>query len=221
MIVGFLFMMSNIVLAETYDISEISKCKVVTDYSRDTSVEEMDTVLFGTHRVTYKETTTKQPMEWIVLEKDGSKALLLSKYTLPAREYNLIDEPVSWETCELRKHLNNEFYNTDFDDDEKQLILDTILDNSNLNYLRSADMVSCTNTIDKVFLLSFLEVKTYFGCYETTETSLKNKRTMSPVFKFYDNARAFSIRNKTKEGNWWLRGNSTNKTADEIWSDVY
>ena len=207
-------MMSNIVLAEAYNISEIPKCKVVTDYSRDTSVEEMDTVIFGTNSVD----NAKQPMEWIVLEKDGSKALLLSKYTLRNREYNKNDEPVSWETCDLRKYLNNEWYNRVFDNGEKQMILDSVLVNSNLNYLRSKDMITCPNTIDKVFLLSFLEFKTYFGCYDVDEIKLNDDLIVGPVVKFFENARAFGLtsieeKQNAKEKEWWLRGNSTNKKS--------
>ena len=221
MIVGFSFMMSNIVLAEAYNISEVSKCKVVTDYSRDTSVEEMDTVIFGTNSVN----NSKQPMEWIVLEKDGSKALLLSKYTLRNREYNKSDEPVTWETCDLRKYLNNEWYNRVFDNGEKQMILDSVLVNSNLNYLRSKDMITCPNTIDKVFLLSFLEFKTYFGCYDVDEIKLNDNKIVGPVVKFYENARAYGLtsideKQNAKEQGWWLRVNTTNKKRAILFQEL-
>ena len=240
MIVGFLFMMSTIVFAETYDISEISKCKVVTDYSRDTSVEEMDTVMFGSDSFydQSEKITRKEPIEWIVLEKDGSKALLFSKYALNCRAYNNIDEPVSWETCELRKYLNNEFYNKYFDDDEQQLILDTVLDNSNLNFLISDEMVICANTIDKVFLLSILDVKNFFGWYDDfIERTENNISVIYPVFRFYENIMVAYLelgketsynRKKTDKSNgFWLRGNSSKKkrtftkTSGETYDAIY
>ena len=79
----------------------------------------------------YEANGTKKPIEWIVLEKnkeDGT-AVLLSKYAIDAKPYNTMPENIAdsdrnakWEKSTLRNWLNNEFYNTAFNEQEKESI---------------------------------------------------------------------------------------------------
>ena len=105
-------------------------------------------------------------LDWRVLDRDGNKALIISEYCINAMPYNNTCQNVTWETCSLRKWLNNEFYNTVFDAEEKAAILTTTVD---------ADGNPCYGTgggratKDKVFLLSDLEVAIYFmSAYDRT-----------------------------------------------------
>lgn len=54
-----------------------------------------------------------QPVVWIVLEEDDEKMLLLSKYNLGTNGYGRVEE------------LNESYYESAFNDEEKALILDT------------------------------------------------------------------------------------------------
>ena len=60
----------------------------------------------------------KEPIEWIVLEKDDNKALLLCKKVIESHSYNdeLVD--VTWKDSAVRYWLNTDFYDEAFTDEE-------------------------------------------------------------------------------------------------------
>ncbi len=66
---------------------------------------------------------------------------------------------VNWETSDLRKWLNNDFYNSAFSDSEKNLIASTTLDNED-NY--QYNVTGGNTTQDKIFCLSLTECLKYF-----------------------------------------------------------
>ena len=99
-------------------------------------------------------------VEWLVLDKQDGKVLLISKYCLDAKPYNEKYEPVTWETCTLRQWLNGDFINETFSGAEKTLICDTYLQNPD-NPKWGAD--GGNDTTDKVFLLSIDEAEKYFA----------------------------------------------------------
>ena len=102
----------------------------------------------------------KHPIKWAVLKREGNKALLLSVYGLEAKPYNEKLEEVTWETCTLRKWLNENFYQDAFSDEEKKRIQLTSNKNAdNPSYHRPGG----NDTEDKVFLLSIDEVKEYLA----------------------------------------------------------
>ena len=110
----------------------------------------------------------KDKIEWIVLEKDeeNHRVLLLSKYLLDSYCYNESTENVSWENSDIRKWLNEDFYNAAFDEKEKERIIETELNNeySLDKTVRYAEYLNKdSKTKDKVFLLSAEEVAKYFS----------------------------------------------------------
>ncbi|MGN0814660.1 MAG: DUF6273 domain-containing protein [Candidatus Coproplasma sp.] len=65
-----------------------------------------------------------------------------------------------WESCSLRTFLNGTFYDTAFGEAEKALIQTATLDNKTTGYAADAQyQVNQNNTQDKVFLLSYADVK--------------------------------------------------------------
>lgn len=90
--------------------------------------------------------------------KDG-KALLISKYALDSQDYNKGYEDTTWETCTLRKWLNNDFLNAAFTNEEKEFIPTvTVSATKNPHYKTKAGK----STKYKVFLLSITEAEEYF-----------------------------------------------------------
>ena len=120
-----------------------------------------DTVSFGSYEQDGNANNGKEKIEWLVLDKDGAGALLISKYGLDRKPYNNTEEmDVTWETCTLRSWLNNDFLNTAYTTAEKAKIRTTNLVNENNPDYGTA---GGNNTDDKVFLLSISEVKKYFA----------------------------------------------------------
>lgn len=148
-------MKENDVLSE-----QIRNARLVTEYSKDTLVDQIDIVKFGSYPQSDASGNTKEPIEWIVLDRQRDKALLLSKYILDFKCYNDDYKDVTWETCTLRNWLNNDFYFKAFSSDEQKKIQTTnITNNDNLYYGTNGG----NNINDKVFCLSAEEVRKYFG----------------------------------------------------------
>ncbi len=108
-----------------------------------------DIITFGSYEQDGSYENGYEPLEWIVLKKDGEKLFLLSVYALEA---DIIDQDEddekfdgSWKHSEMRAYLNNSFITKAFTDEEAAAIAKTELED--------------VGTTDRVFLLSYDEVK--------------------------------------------------------------
>lgn len=118
------------------------KCALLT-------CETGDVITFGTYEQDGNSSNGAETIEWIVLERDGDKALVLSLYCLEQMPFNNTLAPVTWENCSLRKWLNGTFLDNAFSQEEQRQIISTkVLDEGK-------------QTTDKVFLLSEDEAVDY------------------------------------------------------------
>ena len=85
-----------------------------------------------------------QDIEWRVLAVENGKVLAISLYGLDAKRFD--DDSNDWENSEIFGWLNDEFYNSSFNDDEKGII--------------------ASSDPGKVFLLSKEEAEGYFSSDE-------------------------------------------------------
>ena len=102
-----------------------------------------------------------EPIEWIVLEKEEDRALLLAKDSVESAEYqkrSSQDKPCTWEKSQIRTWLNGPFYSMVFSEEEKQKI---ILTTNQTQDNAKSGATGGNDTADKVFLLSEQEVKRY------------------------------------------------------------
>ena len=128
---------------------------------------QADIITFG-HYPQTESGDDRTPIDWFVLERDGSKALVISRYALDAKLYNdtyNVDKALetTWENCTLRKWLNSDFLNAAFTAEEQEAILMTQVDNSKDQGDSDCDTDGGNNTQDRVFLLSYAEGMRYFG----------------------------------------------------------
>ena len=119
-----------------------------------------NTVTFGAYEQDGNTSNGAEAIEWIVLANDGDMVTLISKYGLDAKPYNIEYKNVTWETCTLRKWLNNDFLHTAFTAEE-QAKLETVTVSADKNPVYSTDPGK--DTQDKVFLLSIDEANRYFA----------------------------------------------------------
>ena len=61
-----------------------------------------------------------RPVEWQVLAREDNKALVISRYGLDAKRFDVSSN--NWDNSEIRKWLNGEFYNSAFSVEEKARI---------------------------------------------------------------------------------------------------
>ena len=116
------FCMNNITHAEDIEITS-----PVTDADGEVT---WDKVQFGSYYQTAK--FSPEPIRWRILSIDESTdtAYVMANNVLEAKAYDEGQAYVTWENCSLRNWLNNEFYNTAFNDLQKALIETTTVDNS-------------------------------------------------------------------------------------------
>ena len=175
--------------------------------ARDAKFAVGNYVTFGTYPQT-KAGNDKTPIEWLVLARDGNKALLISRYALDAKPYNTsYYTNVTWETCTLRTWLNGTFYNKAFSSAEQAAILTTSVDNSKNQGYSKWSTSGGNNTQDKVFLLSYAEANKYFAV--TYDNSKNTKSRVAPTAYALAQGAFTTSSNKTADGTaagwWWLR----------------
>ncbi|WP_405173962.1 GNAT family N-acetyltransferase [Paenibacillus sp. FSL H8-0260] len=107
----------------------------------------------------------QMPIKWRVLQNSGRELFILSEYILDCRRYHGEYVDVTWHDSDLRKWLNDEFYNAAFNDSEHRLIKTTqCTDNGE----------GSINTEDKIFLLSVSEANEF--TFKLGEDTLRAKR---------------------------------------------
>lgn len=125
-----------------------------------TSYEEIqvgDTIFFGSYEQDREEGA--DPIEWLVVEKDGDNLFLVSVYALDCKPYNEHYETVGWEDCTLRAWLNGEFYETAFNAEEQAKVLETTVPAA-VNIYSAID--AGNDTLDRVFILGIEELRAFF-----------------------------------------------------------
>lgn len=110
--------------AEFLDLSNrINETKTVIELKP--TIEEGDpfpTITFGNYNQK-SFSTSKDPIEWYILEKRDDKAILLSKYVLDQTKYNSKTTETNWNQSSIRKWLNDTFMNDAFTKTEKKFII--------------------------------------------------------------------------------------------------
>ena len=192
----------------TEDIVKSAKNTSAMDENTATrnDVQTGSYLTFGTYPQT-ADGTDETPIEWLVLERNGNKALLVSRYNLDAQPYNTEWTDITWEKCTLRTWLNRTFMNKAFTWNEKNSIVLTDVDNSKNQGYSKWDTDGGKNTQDKIFLLSYAEANKYFGV-ESRGHSGSDENVKPPVattaYAFAQGADCAPASGK-KVGVWWLR----------------
>ena len=141
------------------------------------------TVEFGRYEQDGNDKNGKEKIEWIVLDRDGDNALLISKYALDCMEKQENDKfkDYEWEGWRVRQWLNGAFYDAAFSADEKEYINTTVTDAEK-------------ETEDKVFVLSVEEAKKYYKD--------RDDRTCEPT-EYAEKQGVYTASNGSCW--WWLR----------------
>lgn len=154
-----------IIVLNTVIIPMQKKNDFIATYGQDVYdkfglVIEGEYIKFGAYEQDNNTANGKEDIEWLVLEVKDGKALVISKYALDCKPYNTSYTDVTWETCTLRKWLNNDFLGAAFSAEEKAMI-PTVTVSADKNPEYSTNPGNATQ--DQVFLLSITEANTYFS----------------------------------------------------------
>lgn len=129
-------------------------------------------------------------LEWLVLERSGTRALLVTRDLVEAKPFG----GYNWAESELRIWLNGEFLSKAFTDKERGAICETTLQNPDNNPLGT---YGGGDTVDSVFLLSDTQAKKYF------ETETQREAKFSDWCKAQLGSAAQS--DSRKGDKYWLR----------------
>ena len=167
-------------------------------------------VTFGRYEQDGDKENGPEEIEWVVLDVQDGKALLLSKYGLEAKPYNTEYTDVTWETCTLRAWLNSDFLNKAFSAEEQSAILTTTVDNSSSQGYNDLNSIDGNNTQDKIFLLSYAEANRYLSVKYWKEDDGNNTKSRVAPTDYAIETGAYSTDNyQTADGKpagwWWLR----------------
>jgi hypothetical protein len=159
------------------------------------------------------------PIEWDILIDFSGKALIITNILLDSQDYytNSSYEPFShnggtgyannYELSNIRKWLNDNFYNTAFNELQKSLIETTKVDNSAASTVNNngpstanwSNKYACNNTNDKMFLLSYREATTYYKT--STDSQAKGSD--------YAKCQGLYVYSSNENSSWWLRSSSS------------
>lgn len=161
-------------------------------------------VTFGSYEQDADFDNGPEPVEWMVLDHQDGRTLLLARYGLDASWYHVESaDDVTWENCKLRSWLNTDFYNTAFNDTEKDLIVQITNENPDgtafwENSGREVySSIGGNDTQDNVFLLSLYEAQTYLGLTTDGNSDCRTTATL------YAESQGAYV--PGKECWWWLR----------------
>ena len=97
--------------------------------------------------------------DWFVLDKRDDKMLIITEKVIKKLPYHHEETEITWETCDMRTYLNNEFYHS-FDKTDRKRIIEVINENPDNPWYGTR---GGNPTNDRIFLLSIDEVIKYFG----------------------------------------------------------
>ncbi len=173
-----------------------------------------------------------EPIEWRVLPSDDGFTLLLCEMIIDSQDYNytINNQQISgktvyannYEYSSIRSWLNENFYNTAFNQSEQAKIQTTTVNNKAASTYNPINPYACANTKDKVYMLSFQEAKDSKNSFNSSAFSTDIARRK----KNTDYAKAQGVYNDTSDkyagkGVWWLRSPDRNSysSAHYIRSD--
>ena len=138
---------------------------------------EKDATIVHFGRYKWHPSGDSEPIEWLVLKQEDGKMLLISKYVL---DYRIFDIKLqSYENSEIRTWLSGDFFSEAFSNEEKNQILSGMLPESALKE-------------DKVFLLSSQEA-----------LKMLNKEDRLGIYTPY--VRKMRHLTVAGPGHWWCR----------------
>lgn len=149
---------------------------------------------FGFYEQDNNQLNGEEPIEWIVMETDSNKALLLSKHVLDFQEYHSDSSDIHWEGSAIRAWLNQDFYNRAFNASEQSAILTVAVSNVLEEGFGEWETAGGNDTQDQIFLLSYSNAVKYFG-------EQKDRKNVGTEYAKSLGAKIWPF----EETDWWLR----------------
>lgn len=187
--IAFAFLL-NLVIIPKMRYSDLIEKYGLEKVNAFNSINIGESYTFGEYEQDNNYLSGKEKIEWIVIDKAENALLLVSKYALDCQKFNPSYDNLSWETSYIRQWLNGDFYNSAFNENEREMIKTTsVKADKNPKYGTNPGK----STKDKVFLLSCDETERYF--------SSDNAKSCTPTqYAAIDKTSTYA-----NGCRWWLR----------------
>ena len=103
--------------------------------------------------------------DWYILDHKGhtdrqdGMTLMITEKVIEKRAYHSEETAITWETCDIRKYLNEEFYQS-FSETDRSRIAEVVNENNDNPWYGTS---GGNPTTDRIFLLNIDEALKYFG----------------------------------------------------------
>lgn len=107
------------------------------------------------------------PIYWRVLKKENDQLMIISRDIIRRKSFFVSDDNTlssTWENSDIRKWLNNDFYQRSFSGVEKAKIVPSTITNNKTKFMK--EYLGGDDTLDNVFLLSVEEAESLFNSSE-------------------------------------------------------
>ena len=155
-----------------------------------------------------------EPISWTILSEKTAEgiAFILCDMIIDAQEFlagpSTNSYPSNYAQSTIRKWLNETFYNTAFDELQREMIVTINVDNSAelKGYNNIKNPYACEDTQDKIFLLSFEEMTNSKYGFSSIHSDIDSARHKDSS----DYAQSQGVHTQfrgsyDKNGKWWLR----------------
>lgn len=183
---------------DTLSVNETNSLPIDHSY-----LESGMTFTFGVYEQDNITSNAEEPIEWLVLTRQGDEALVVSVHGLDTMPYDTEKDYADWESCSVRGWLEDSFYRNAFSDREKQNIIQkriTQHENKGYPYCDQGN-----DTVDHVFLLSGYEYTQYIYNNQAVDEQYREGIPSAyalgkgcDTYDYYKGARCW----------WWLRTGS-------------
>ncbi len=190
---------------EFNELEDFKDSKCLSEYSNIKKSNVGDIVKFGVNeemelpydndRYSWQDFVPRDAVdkriEWRIVDKHKDKALMVCEYLYNGMDYlhqdyasDELESDASWEESTIRSFLNSSYYNSVFNESEKNMIVKSTIKN---DVWSDYSAPNDGDTEDKVFLLSFKEINEYFPseneriAYELTEQKAACWWTRTPA----------------------------------------
>jgi len=152
----------------------------------------------------HHETMSFGGQDWLIMEKQEDKTLLLRKFVIQQNDFNLSDfyyEELRWENNPLRLWLNDIYYNSFTAEDRERIILTRLENTPNPWY----GIDGGNDTDDYIFSLSLWDVVKYFGDSGLLAKGDPNGFFSKGKIKDQYNEARIALDEMGKKQDWFLR----------------
>lgn len=187
-------------------------CQNTCRQGKKKELKKGDILLFGEYEQDGKKKNGKEKIEWLVLDVEKSKVLVISKDILTAREYHKESKEggyIFWKDSSIRKWLNDSFIKSAFSKHEQKRILKSPIINEDTQEGKPGG----EDTEDKIFLLSEKEARAYFQfdkdrVARLNKSSLKSAKKLSAENEYFteEEFEQYIVKEAKNRWFWWLRG---------------